>query len=193
MPASAFSLSGTATGCVVTPTGSGPAWWITVDGCSAGTVVLSLKAGSLTSLDGAAGPLVAVTAGSITIDRTAPTTTLTGPATPTKAASLPYTVKFNESVTGLAAVDFAVTGTATGCVVGAPSGSGSTCYGGSGRLLCRDGGPRAQAVHGLGPRGQRRAAGRRHGRLDHDRPHRADDDADGTGNARPKPPRCPTR
>ena len=126
VPASAFSLSGTATGCVVTPTGSGPAWSITVDGCSAGTVVLSLKAGSLTSLDGAAGPLVAVTAGSITIDRTAPTTTLTGPATPTNAASLPYTVKFNESVTGLAAVDFAVTGTATGCVVGAPSGSGST-------------------------------------------------------------------
>ena len=44
----------------------------------------------------------------------------------TNAASLVYDLTFSESVTGLAAADFTVSGTATGCVVGTPSGSGTT-------------------------------------------------------------------
>ena len=54
------------------------------------------------------------------------TAILTSPASPTNAASLSYTVAFNESVTGLTASDFKVTGTATGCVPGDPVGSGSS-------------------------------------------------------------------
>jgi hypothetical protein len=43
----------------------------------------------------------------------------------TNAGSLTFDVTFNRSVTGVAAGDFGRTGTATGCVVGAPSGSGA--------------------------------------------------------------------
>jgi hypothetical protein len=56
---------------------------------------------------------------------TSPTAVLTPPATPTKAATLTYALAFNEPVTGLSAADFTRTGTATGCVVGTPAGSGA--------------------------------------------------------------------
>ena len=69
--------------------------------------------------------MAAVTAGTVTIDRTAPTATLKAPATPTRATTLSYALAFSESVTGLAAADFTRTGTATGCVVGTPTGSGA--------------------------------------------------------------------
>ena len=62
---------------------------------------------------------------SIVRDTTAPTATLTRPATPTRATTLSYALAFSESVTGLAAADFTRTGTATGCVVGTPTGSGA--------------------------------------------------------------------
>ena len=69
----------------------------------------------------------ATTAGAATpIDRDPPTATLTAPASPTSAATLSYSLGFNESVSGLAAADFTRTGTATGCSVGAPSGSGAS-------------------------------------------------------------------
>ena len=42
-------------------------------------------------------------------------------ATLTNAATIAYTVSFSESVTGLQASDFARTGTATGCTIGAPN------------------------------------------------------------------------
>ncbi len=121
-----FSVTGTATGCVVgAPSGSGSSYSVALSGCSQGTVILALAANSVTNgLN--AGPAAVVTAATVTIDRTAPTATLTPPASPTNAASLAYTVAFGEPVTGLAAGDFSVTGTATGCVVGAPSGSGSS-------------------------------------------------------------------
>lgn len=59
-------------------------------------------------------------------DTTKPTATLKAPASPTKATTLTYALTFSESVTGLAAADFTRTGTATGCVVGAPTGSGAS-------------------------------------------------------------------
>jgi hypothetical protein len=48
------------------------------------------------------------------------------PVTPTNAATLTYSVAFGEPVTGLGAVDFDRTGTASNCVVGTPTGSGKT-------------------------------------------------------------------
>ena len=71
-----FTRTGTATGCVVgTPTGSGASYTVPVTGCSAGTVILALKANSVADAAGNAGPAAAVTAGTVTIDRTLPTAT----------------------------------------------------------------------------------------------------------------------
>jgi len=122
-----FSRTGTATGCTVgAPSGSGASYTVAVTGCSEGTVILKLNAGTVADLATNAGPVAASTAATVTIDRTAPTASLTAPTSPTNAATLTYTATFNESVTGVAAGDFSVTGTATGCVIGAPSGSGAS-------------------------------------------------------------------
>ena len=127
LAASDFSVTGTATDCVVgAPSGSGSSYTVAVTSCSDGTVILALAANSVTDTAGDPGPLAAVTAATVTIDRTAPAATLTAPDSPTNAASLSYTVAFSEPVIGLAASDFSVTGTATDCVVGAPSGSGNS-------------------------------------------------------------------
>jgi hypothetical protein len=127
LSASDFSHTGTATGCVVgAPSGSGPSYTVSVGSCSGGTLVLTLNAGTV--LDGAsnAGPVTSASASSVTIDRTPPGATVIPPASPTNAASLVYGVTFTEPVTGLAAADFSLTGTATGCSVGVPTGSGSS-------------------------------------------------------------------
>jgi hypothetical protein len=58
-------------------------------------------------------------------DTTPPSATITSPATPTGAATLTYSLRFDEPVTGLSAGDFTRSGTATGCVVGTPAGSGT--------------------------------------------------------------------
>ena len=69
-----FTRTGTATGCVVgAPTGSGAAWVVSLTGCSGGTVALSLKAGSVTDAKSIAGPIAAVNATVVLMDRTAPT------------------------------------------------------------------------------------------------------------------------
>ena len=59
-----------------------------------------------------------------TADIAAPSVTITPPASPTKAASLMFTLAFSEPITGLAVNDLTVGGTAAGCVIGTPSGSG---------------------------------------------------------------------
>ena len=58
------------------------------------------------------------------VDTTPPTAVLKAPATPTRAATLSYALTFSEKVTGLTASDFTRTGTAAGCAVGTPTGSG---------------------------------------------------------------------
>jgi outer membrane protein OmpA-like peptidoglycan-associated protein len=73
LTAADFSNTGTATGCVFAITGSGANYSVTVSGCSEGTIVPTLGAGSVNASSGAAGPGSAVSAASITIDRTAPT------------------------------------------------------------------------------------------------------------------------
>jgi hypothetical protein len=69
-----FARTGTATGCRLgTPTGAGNAWSIRVSGCSAGTVLLSLRAGAVMDAVSNWGPATRVVAPSLVIDRTAPT------------------------------------------------------------------------------------------------------------------------
>ena len=122
-----FSRTGTATGCSVgAPSGSGASYTIAVTGCSEGSVILTLNSLTVADLATNPGPTTPATASTVTVDRTGPTASLTPPASPTNATTLTYTASFNESVAGVAAGDFAVTGTATGCVIGAPSGSGSS-------------------------------------------------------------------
>ena len=129
-----FSEQGSATGCVIpAPVGSGATYTETLTGCSAGTVILRVANNAVADT---AGNTSALTNGpTITVDRTAPTATIDLQAASdsgssstdniTNAASLVYDVTFSESVTGLAATDFSNVGTATGCTVGAPSGSGA--------------------------------------------------------------------
>jgi spore germination protein YaaH len=67
--------SGTASGCRVgTPTGSGATYAVSLSGCSAGSVVLSVRANAVRDGVGNSGPDAAVAASKVVIDRTAPRT-----------------------------------------------------------------------------------------------------------------------
>jgi hypothetical protein len=121
-----FSNAGTATSCSFAVSGSGSSYTVTVTGCSAsGTLVPRLAANGVVDAAGNTGPAAGTNGTSLTLDRVAPTASITtAESSPTKSASIDYSVSFSESVTGLAAGDFANNGTATGCSFGV-SGSGS--------------------------------------------------------------------
>jgi hypothetical protein len=134
-----FSSAGTATGCAFTPSASsGTTFTITVTGCSAtGTLLPRLTAGSVTDAGGNASPAAAVTATTtLTLGQKSPVATLTLATAAdsglsssdgiTNAKTLTYPLTFDETATGLAAADFTKSGTATGCVVGTPAGSGAS-------------------------------------------------------------------
>ncbi|MEO5705376.1 MAG: glycosyl hydrolase family 18 protein [Candidatus Limnocylindrales bacterium] len=73
LSATDFTRTGTATGCVIgTPVGDGTNFTITLTSCSAGTVVLGLKAGSVSDPVKNWGPATPVNSASLLIDRTAP-------------------------------------------------------------------------------------------------------------------------
>ena len=85
-------------------------------------------------------------------------------ATLTRASTVTFGLSFAAPVTGLAAADFSRSGSATGCSVGAPSGSGSTysvavsgCSSGTVGLALKAGAVR-DAVGNLGPTTQAVAA-----------------------------------
>ncbi len=124
--ASDFAVTGSATGCAPSPSGSAASYTVSVESCTNGTVSLTLKAGAVTDALGDTGPAADLAASTTTIDRTPPGAVLTAPATPTSAPALSYAVAFSEPVGGLAASDFAVTGSATGCLVGTPTGSAAS-------------------------------------------------------------------
>jgi VCBS repeat-containing protein len=114
-----LSNTGTATGCVFDPgTDSGASRTVTITSCSEGTLVPRFAVNGATDTAGNTGPVAAATGSSITIDRTAPTVSgfSSAQASPTTAASFTYTLTFSESVTDVAAGDFANSGTATDCV-----------------------------------------------------------------------------
>jgi hypothetical protein len=73
LTAADFVRSGTATGCVVgAPTGGPTVWYVTIASCSAGTVSLSLNAGSVLDATLVAGPPAATAGPTVRIDRTRP-------------------------------------------------------------------------------------------------------------------------
>lgn len=57
----------------------------------------------------------------LTTDVILPIVAIAGPPSLTNAATLAYTLAFSEWVSGLAASDLAITGTATGCTIGTPT------------------------------------------------------------------------
>jgi uncharacterized delta-60 repeat protein len=85
-----LSVSGTATGCVVgDPVGSGASWTVGVSGCSDGTIILQLAAGSVLDPTGAAGPAAPSEAAASLLDRVAPVFTTAATVTLRAGASLP--------------------------------------------------------------------------------------------------------
>ena len=121
-----FSNTGTATGCVFTPSSSsGSSVTVSVVCSSDGTVVARIAADAVTA-SGMTGPVSGVSASSVTIDSVVPTVSWTEPSSPSASRTLSYTLVFNRSVTGIAAGDFSNTGTATGCVFTPSAGSGTT-------------------------------------------------------------------
>ncbi|MBU6337863.1 MAG: C-type lectin domain-containing protein, partial [Acidobacteria bacterium] len=124
-----FSNAGTATGCSFAPSNSSTSTFVNVvvTGCSEGTVIPRVAAGAVSDTAGNTAPSSALDAGTVTIDRTAPTATWgTAPTTPTNASSITWALSFSESVTGIAAADFTNTGTASGCTFAPSASSGSS-------------------------------------------------------------------
>jgi hypothetical protein len=107
-----------------TATAAGGAWSIATSALTQGAHSMTAKATDAAGNTGAASGALTVT-----VDTTPPSvSSFTGPATPTGATSLAYALAFSEPVTGLAASDFTVAGTATGWAVSSVTGSGSGPY-----------------------------------------------------------------
>lgn len=122
LASSDFSTTGSTATCnLLTVTGTGANYTISVSGCSAGILKLTLAANSITG--GAAGPTSAITAPDVNFDHTAASVIATAPNTPSSASTLNYSFVFSEAVTGLAANDFTVT--PASCSIAAPTGSGT--------------------------------------------------------------------
>jgi hypothetical protein len=108
--------TGGISGASVTPpiSGSGSAYTVTVStGSGSGTVGLnvddddSIEDAASNALSGTSGANGDFTGETYTVDKTAPTVTITRDgATPTNAAAVSWTVKFSESVTGLTQAHF---------------------------------------------------------------------------------------
>ena len=117
--ASDFSSTGTATGCVFTPSAAtaSPSVSVSVTCTGNGSFVAQLKAGMVSDAAGNTGPasLAAATSVTVAADLVAPTASWTEPTTPSSSRTLSYTLTFSEVVSGIAAGDFSFTGTATGC------------------------------------------------------------------------------
>lgn len=96
-----FQLDGTSTCNTPGLSGSGTTYSVTLTNCSEGTVILQLKANSVTGT--ATGPPAVSSANTVVIDRTAPTISaaLTGPSNNIyiPGQSLTFTVPFSETVT----------------------------------------------------------------------------------------------
>jgi hypothetical protein len=118
--ASDFSSTGTATGCVFTPSAAtaNPSVSVSVTCTGNGSFVAQLKAGMVSDAAGNIGPasLAAATSVTVAADLIAPTVSWTEPSTPSSSRTLSYTLTFSEAVSGIVASDFSSTGTATGCV-----------------------------------------------------------------------------
>ena len=133
------TIGGTSGGTKTGTVSGGPTTYsVAVTGMTtSGTVVATIAAGVATDAAGNANAASTSTDNSVTWDSVAPTVTIDLNAASdsgvsntdniTNAANLVYTLTFSESVTGVTAADLTTTGsTATGCVIGNPTGSGAT-------------------------------------------------------------------
>ena len=121
-----FTLSGSCT--VAALAGANANYGLTLGSCGAGQVTVTLKAGSVVDASLDTAPAAPVTNSAAFVDLVAPTVGFAGPASPTNAAALAYTLTFSEAVIGLVAGDFSIAEAATGCVVGTPTGPGATWH-----------------------------------------------------------------
>ncbi|MEN9749154.1 MAG: hypothetical protein RL149_232, partial [Actinomycetota bacterium] len=128
-----FDLTGSsATGC--TPAnlqGSGASYTLDLTGCSEGNVILNLKANSITGSASSTGPLSAVAASTVVVDRTAPTISVFSQTSgTTNTTRQVYSLTFSEAIQGLDASDIVLTGASatTGTWTKTISGSGAGPY-----------------------------------------------------------------
>ena len=122
------TLAGTAGATSAVVTGSGTTYTITVSGMTGdGTVVASIPAGVASDSSGNLNSASTSTDNTVTYDTTAPTVTVeqaAGQADPTNTSPINFTVTFNEPVSGFAAGDVQLSGTAgasTKVVTGGPA------------------------------------------------------------------------
>jgi hypothetical protein len=102
-----LNTSGSTSTCtLITVSGSGANYTISVSGCSSGILKLNLMANSVTG--GATGPIAVVTADEVILDQVAPLVIVSEPGSPTNAKNLTFGFEFSEDVTGLTASDFSV-------------------------------------------------------------------------------------
>jgi len=127
-----FALTGTATGTIASLTGSGSAYTVTVSSV-AGDGALGLSYAGAQNISDAGGNAFAgvlpLRDESYTVDKTAPAVTAISRAgvnqiAASTATNAVFTVLFSEAVTGVAADDFAVTGTASHGAVSVSSADG---------------------------------------------------------------------
>ena len=148
------TVGSTATCSLISVSGTAASYLVTATGCSTGSYRLTLLANSISGT--VAGPSTDAISTDVVIERTAPTVALTSPVSPNSALSFEYGLLFSESVTGLAADDFVVTGTS--CEVGAVSGAVSRytvqvirCSDGATARLTLNANAVSDAAQNLGP------------------------------------------
>ena len=124
-----FANAGTATSCTFTPSdASGASITLTVTDCStSGTLQPRLAAAGVTDTAGNTNAQTDATT-TLTLDRVAPSISAftSAVSSPTNSTSIAYTLTFSESVSGIAAGDFANAGTATSCTFTPSAASGSS-------------------------------------------------------------------
>ena len=144
----------TATCGAIAVSGAGTSYTVTASGCSVGSFRLTLLANSISGI--VAGPTADSVSTDVVIERTPPMVTVTSPASITNAATLDYDLTFSESVTGLTATDFIVSGSS--CEVSSVSGSVTRyavqvnrCADGATVLLAMQANAVSDAAANLGP------------------------------------------
>jgi hypothetical protein len=150
-----FVTTGSTASCsLISVSGSGTSYLVTASGCGVGNYRLTLLTNSIVGT--VTGPSADNSAAEVVIERTAPTVTITSPSTLTNATTLEYGFTFSESVTGLTASDFSVTGTL--CEITAVSGSVTRytvqvtrCADGANVLLVMQANSVSDAATNLGP------------------------------------------
>ena len=112
-----FTVSGTATGCVVDAGAISTTQYSVQTNCTSdGTVAITLETGGFQDYAGNSTTTDEVST-TTTLDTTAPTATITAPGSTVGTLNPVFSVAFSETVYGIASSDFSATGTATPCSI----------------------------------------------------------------------------